>query len=122
MQENFFFSIRRCKFSLFHRIQGLRGVVLADLSYNNGSQPIQQGMAPNTRFSEEGFMLRFGLDLGGTKTEGAVLDSKRRVLFRERIPTGQDQGYEGILRNLSGLYENEKNFKGQKTHAWDRNS
>jgi len=62
-------------------------------------------------------MLRFGLDLGGTKTEGAVLDSKRRVLFRERIPTAQDQGYEGILRNLSGLYERMKKISGDRKHT-----
>lgn len=62
-------------------------------------------------------MLHFGLDLGGTKIEGAILDSKKGTLFRERIPTGQEQGYRGILRNLSGLYERMKKASGNRKHT-----
>ncbi len=43
-------------------------------------------------------MFRVGLDLGGTKTEGIVLDESGRELFRKRIETQQEQGYRHILQ------------------------
>ncbi len=48
-------------------------------------------------------MLRVGIDLGGTKTEGIVLDAHRNVLARERRPTPQARGYEAILENIRAL-------------------
>lgn len=48
-------------------------------------------------------MLRVGIDLGGTKTEGAVLDAKGNILHRERRPTPQAQGYAAILANIRDL-------------------
>lgn len=62
-------------------------------------------------------MLRFGLDLGGTKIEGAVLNSKGKTLFRERIPTEQHKGYTAILRNLHCLYEKMKAFSENRSHT-----
>lgn len=50
-------------------------------------------------------MLRFGIDLGGTKIEGAILDPEGNIFFRERIPTEQEKGYEHILSGISRLYE-----------------
>jgi fructokinase len=47
---------------------------------------------------------RIGLDLGGTKIEGVVLDPGGAILVRERIPTGAADGYEAILDRLCGLY------------------
>ena len=37
-------------------------------------------------------MYRLGIDLGGTKIEGVILDEKNEQLFRERLPTEQTQG------------------------------
>lgn len=48
-------------------------------------------------------MLRIGIDLGGTKTEGVVLDAKGNILHRERRPTPQGQGYTAILANIRDL-------------------
>lgn len=48
-------------------------------------------------------MLRVGLDLGGTKTEGVVLDETGEILFRERRATPQSAGYEAILANIRDL-------------------
>jgi fructokinase len=45
-----------------------------------------------------------GIDLGGTKIEGAVLllgDGAPRTLARRRIPTLRDEGYEAILVRLT---------------------
>ncbi|HNE30402.1 MAG TPA: hypothetical protein PLW66_14600, partial [Saprospiraceae bacterium] len=41
----------------------------------------------------------WGIDLGGTKIEGVVLESHKnpRVLARHRVPTEADQGYEHII-------------------------
>lgn len=49
----------------------------------------------------------FGLDLGGTKIEGAILESRQnpRVLHRLRIPTEADQGYDHIVGQVSKLVD-----------------
>lgn len=48
-------------------------------------------------------MLRIGLDLGGTKTEGIVMDDAGKILLRERLPTPQADGYDAILQNIYTL-------------------
>lgn len=47
----------------------------------------------------------WGLDLGGTKIEGVVLRSAQEpeVLFRDRVPTGADQGYDHVLSQIRQL-------------------
>ena len=47
-------------------------------------------------------MLRMGIDLGGTKIEGIVLDAGGVERCRERIPTPQDD-YEATLDAVAGL-------------------
>jgi fructokinase len=49
-------------------------------------------------------MFRIGIDLGGTKIEGIVLDGQGAELFRKRIETQQDKGCAHILNRISGLY------------------
>ncbi len=49
-------------------------------------------------------MFKLGMDLGGTKIEGIVLDSQDREVFRKRIPTEVDKGYDRILDNIASLY------------------
>lgn len=48
-------------------------------------------------------MLRIGIDLGGTKTEGIVMNEAGKMLFRERRPTPQADGYDAILQNIHTL-------------------
>lgn len=50
-------------------------------------------------------MNRIGIDLGGTKIEGVVLDAEGHELFRQRVATEQEQGYEAILGRIQHLYE-----------------
>jgi fructokinase len=50
-------------------------------------------------------MLRIGIDLGGTKTEGIVLDAAGNILQRERWPTPQADGYQAILTNIRDLVQ-----------------
>ncbi len=47
----------------------------------------------------------WGIDLGGTKIEGVILDSAEnpKVLFRKRMPTEQEQGYKHILNQILKL-------------------
>ena len=47
--------------------------------------------------------LRFGIDLGGTKTEGVILDAGGSELVRERVPTDAS-GYEPVLGGIEQLY------------------
>lgn len=49
-------------------------------------------------------MYRLGIDLGGTKIEGVALDADGAEVFRKRVPTGQEHGYEHILRTIKALY------------------
>jgi fructokinase len=49
-------------------------------------------------------MLRFGIDLGGTKTEGVVLDGDGRERFRERVPT-DPSSYDAVLAGIEQLYQ-----------------
>ncbi len=50
-------------------------------------------------------MYRFGIDLGGTKIEGIALDKDGKEVFRKRIPTEQQKGYEAILDNIKRVYD-----------------
>ena len=50
-------------------------------------------------------MFRIGIDLGGTKIEGIVLDEQGRELFRKRIETQQELGYRHILNRIHSLYK-----------------
>lgn len=49
-------------------------------------------------------MYRLGIDLGGTKIEGVILTLEGRELFRHRVDTGQEKGYEHILDGIAKLY------------------
>jgi predicted NBD/HSP70 family sugar kinase len=49
----------------------------------------------------------WGIDLGGTKIEGVVLESADtpRILSRLRVPTEQEKGYEHIIRQVKKLLD-----------------
>ena len=52
--------------------------------------------------------LLWGIDLGGTKVEGAVIRQKGEeleVLARKRLPTEQEQGYEHVINQIHRLVE-----------------
>lgn len=60
--------------------------------------------------------LRWGIDLGGTKIECAVLDAEQAVA-RRRVPTEAAQGYEHILGQISKLLEETIREVGQRPTA-----
>ena len=47
--------------------------------------------------------MRFGIDLGGTKIEGAVLDDSGKVIERRRFPTEREGGYRHILERIARM-------------------
>ena len=49
----------------------------------------------------------WGIDLGGTKIEGAIVDpmQRDRALWRLRVPTESERGYEHIVRQIAVLVE-----------------
>jgi fructokinase len=49
-------------------------------------------------------MIRFGVDLGGTKIEVIALSAAGEVLFRERVPTPKDS-YDATLEAITGLVQ-----------------
>ena len=48
-------------------------------------------------------MYKIGVDLGGTKTEGVIVDEEFQVIERKRVPTNQNNGYESILETIQNL-------------------
>ena len=58
----------------------------------------------------------WGIDLGGTKIEAAVLESRTnpKVLARQRIPTEADQGYAHILDQIAKLVDALAGEMGEK--------
>ena len=68
-------------------------------------------------------MLRFdkaenlwGIDLGGTKIEGVILQSaaEPEVLFRDRVPTEASRGYEHMLSQIQLLIERMERVAGYR--------
>lgn len=59
-------------------------------------------------------MINWGIDLGGTKIEGAIMDSTRpgEALFRLRRETGSAQGYEHILSQIEGVISDLESASG----------
>jgi len=47
----------------------------------------------------------WGIDLGGTKVEGIILKSvdQKEPLFRDRVPTEANKGYQHVLNQIAGL-------------------
>lgn len=69
-------------------------------------------MSPDAEYD----MYKIGIDLGGTKTEGIVLDADGAEVFRKRIPTRQEKGYEAILGDIAGLYETLRSAAAGRPH------
>lgn len=61
----------------------------------------------------------WGIDLGGTKAEGVVLGpgGLKEILFRDRVPTGAENGYQHILgqiNKLVGMMEQKMGYRPAK--------
>ncbi len=61
-------------------------------------------------------MLRFGIDLGGNKTEGVILDGAEGELFRERVPTDASD-YDAVLGGVERLYRRMTGAAGSAPHT-----
>jgi len=46
---------------------------------------------------------KIGIDLGGTKIEGILLDEKYNTIQRKRIETHQENGYDSIVKSIISL-------------------
>ena len=60
-------------------------------------------------------MYKIGIDLGGTKTEGILVDEQFQVIERKRVPTNQNNGYESILNIIKDLISDLKEKNNEKT-------
>ena len=47
--------------------------------------------------------MRIGIDLGGTKTEGVLMDGAGEIVSRLRQPTPASDGYDAVLNNIADL-------------------
>jgi len=60
-------------------------------------------------------MHKIGIDLGGTKTEGILLDEKHDIIERKRIKTAQENGYDSIVKSITFLINDLKKKTSEKT-------
>ena len=60
-------------------------------------------------------MHKIGIDLGGTKTEGILLDEKYDIIERKRIKTPQENGYDSIVKSITFLINDLKKKTSEKT-------
>ena len=60
-------------------------------------------------------MHRIGIDLGGTKTEGILLDDNFETIERKRVKTNQEKGYSSILELIKNLVDDLRQETNQKT-------
>lgn len=60
---------------------------------------------------------RRGIDLGGTKIEGIVLDPSGKEIFRKRVATEQDAGWLHILDQIYSLYQDLNQKILEKSHT-----
>lgn len=58
--------------------------------------------------------MRIGIDLGGTKTEGVVMDDYGTEIIRQRVATPVDKGYQAILANIVQLVTQLETEVGEK--------
>jgi predicted NBD/HSP70 family sugar kinase len=58
----------------------------------------------------------WGIDLGGTKVEGVILKSAEapEVLFRDRLSTEREKGYDHIINQISSLIKKMEDYAGYK--------
>ena len=60
-------------------------------------------------------MHKIGIDLGGTKIEGILLDEKYNTIQRKRIETHQENGYDSIVKSIISLINELKTETGEET-------
>jgi fructokinase len=63
-------------------------------------------------------MHRIGIDLGGTKIEGIVLDASHKEICRKRVPTTREKGYEHILQTIKQLRDDLASQIGGAPHTF----
>ena len=56
--------------------------------------------------------MNWGIDLGGTKIEGVILNNSNEVVDRRRIATEREGGYDHIVSRIAGLVEEMKEATG----------
>ena len=50
-------------------------------------------------------MHKIGIDLGGTKIEGILVDETYNTIQRKRIETHQESGYDSIVKSITSLVD-----------------
>ena len=58
--------------------------------------------------------MRIGIDLGGTKIEGVVLDNEDNERLRKRVSTRQSEGYQVILNDMAQLVQQLESDVGEQ--------
>ena len=46
-----------------------------------------------------------GVDLGGTKVEACLLDRRRNLIARERVPSEANKGLDRVIENILGVIQ-----------------
>ncbi len=62
-------------------------------------------------------MDKIGIDLGGTKIELVILNKGQQEIYRKRIPTQQENGYQAILGKIEQLYQEALSAINHQSHT-----
>src|SRR5688500_2894749 len=86
--------------------------------HRDGSAVHQTPMSPNRTTASRNATL-WGIDLGGTKIEGAILaaDQHGDARHRLRVPTEGTRGYDHVVRQVRTLVEQLEKASGLKRPA-----
>ena len=60
-------------------------------------------------------MNKIGIDLGGTKIEGILVDENYQSITRKRIPTNPQNGYNSILKSIKDLIDELDAYSDKET-------
>ena len=63
-------------------------------------------------------MHKIGIDLGGTKIEGILVDEKYNTIQRKRIGTHQENGYDSIVKSITSLVNELKAKTEEETSSF----
>jgi fructokinase len=58
---------------------------------------------------------KIGIDLGGTKIEGILLNANGDILERKRVPTNREDGYNSIVKRIVSLIQELRNLSNKES-------
>ena len=85
-----------------YRDLGIEAFILSGYPHKDECDLFGKYVLPPAQSRAIGNLMRFGLDLGGTKMEAVLLDDTGEIVWRERRPTPAED-YQAIIETIAAL-------------------